>query len=86
MKTWIAAFAAMTAFIAAAQTVYKWVDENGRTHYTDTPPPDGKGQKIDVRAPPPSAPVAPQPTFQEKEQAQRLLLALPAATVEYLCP
>ena len=65
------AFAAMMAFAVAAQTMYKWVDESGRTHYTDTPPPDGKGQKIDVRAPPPSAPVAPAQTFQEKEQAQR---------------
>jgi len=67
---WMAAFAAMTTF-AAAQTMYKWVDEKGVTHYTDAPPPDGKGQKIDIRATPPSAPVPPQPTFQEKEQAQR---------------
>lgn len=28
--------------------VYKWVDEKGVTHYTETPPPDGKGQKIKV--------------------------------------
>ncbi|HST02307.1 MAG TPA: DUF4124 domain-containing protein [Usitatibacter sp.] len=64
-------FAAMTAFVATAQTMYKWVDEKGITHYTDAPPPDGKGQKIDIRATPPSAPVQPPPSFQEKEQAQR---------------
>jgi len=29
------------AGIAAAQQMYRWVDENGRTHITDTPPPPG---------------------------------------------
>jgi glutaredoxin len=32
------AVAAM-ASIAAAQQLYRWTDENGRTHITDTPPP-----------------------------------------------
>ena len=26
---------------AAAQQMYRWTDENGRTHITDTPPPPG---------------------------------------------
>jgi hypothetical protein len=26
--------------LAAAQTMYKWVDKDGKTHYTDTPPPE----------------------------------------------
>jgi len=30
---------AMLAGAAAAQQMYRWVDENGRTHITDTPPP-----------------------------------------------
>ena len=68
---WVAAFAAMTTLPIGAQTMYKWVDEKGITHYTDAPPPDGKGQKIDIRPTPPSAPVAPPQSFQEKEQAQR---------------
>ena len=35
----IAALAAQFAILAAAQQMYRWVDENGRTHITDTPPP-----------------------------------------------
>jgi len=30
---------AALAGLAAAQQMYRWVDENGRTHITDTPPP-----------------------------------------------
>ena len=29
------------AFAAAAQQMYRWTDQNGRTHITDTPPPAG---------------------------------------------
>jgi len=32
---------AALAGIAAAQQMYRWTDENGRTHITDTPPPPG---------------------------------------------
>jgi hypothetical protein len=31
---------AVTATPAAAQTMYKWIDKNGKTHYTDSPPPE----------------------------------------------
>jgi glutaredoxin len=33
------AMALLAAFAAAAQPVYRWTDEKGRTHITDTPPP-----------------------------------------------
>lgn len=36
------AFLALSALLAAQMAVaqqYRWVDENGRVHYTDTPPP-----------------------------------------------
>lgn len=41
---------AATAVTAAAQQ-YRWVDEKGRVHYTDTPPPPSakKAQKKDLR-------------------------------------
>ena len=45
---------------ASAQTMYKWVDEKGVTHFSEIPPPDGvKGAaKIEVRpASPDKAPV-----------------------------
>jgi glutaredoxin len=33
------ALALLAAFSAAAQQLYRWTDEKGRTHVTDTPPP-----------------------------------------------
>jgi len=32
--------------LTAWSQIYKWVDENGLTHYTATPPPGGKGRVI----------------------------------------
>jgi hypothetical protein len=45
---------AALATAAAAQQMYRWVDENGRTHITDTPPPaSAKGvNKVKPGAPP----------------------------------
>jgi hypothetical protein len=37
---------------AAAQAMYKWVDEKGVTHFSESPPPDGKATKIEVKPPP----------------------------------
>ena len=39
MRTPIAVLAAAAAFAAAAQQLYRWTDETGRVHITDTPPP-----------------------------------------------
>ena len=56
----------------AAQTMYKWVDEKGVTHFSETPPPDGsKANKITVNPTPPSGPVAPQPDYHQKELDSR---------------
>ena len=38
LRTLLAVVAILTAQTAAAQQ-YRWVDENGRVHYSDTPPP-----------------------------------------------
>jgi glutaredoxin len=35
----IAVFALTAAFAASAQQIYRWTDEKGRVHITDTPPP-----------------------------------------------
>lgn len=45
---------------AAAAQVYKWKDEHGTVHYSDTPPPAGPAQvmKTDAPPPPPARPVA----------------------------
>ncbi|MGZ5080768.1 MAG: DUF4124 domain-containing protein [Usitatibacter sp.] len=34
---------------AAAQSIYKWVDEKGVTHFSESPPPDGKATKVEVK-------------------------------------
>ena len=45
---------ALVATVASAQ-VYKWVDENGRVHYGEKPPPGAKSSAVR----PPTAPSAP---------------------------
>ena len=37
-----------------AAAVYKWVDENGVTHYSELPPADGKATKVETRTGGPS--------------------------------
>jgi glutaredoxin len=39
LRVTIALIALVGAGTAAAQQLYRWTDENGRTHVTDTPPP-----------------------------------------------
>lgn len=52
----VALVAALPA-LAPAQ-MYKWVDEKGVTHYSETPPPSGKGQTVPIK---PRASPAPEP-------------------------
>jgi hypothetical protein len=41
--------------LPAAAAMYKWVDEKGVTHYSETPPPEGtQAKKIDIAPAPPS--------------------------------
>jgi hypothetical protein len=36
--------------LAGAQSIYKWVDERGVTHFSENPPPDGKAAtKVEVK-------------------------------------
>ena len=57
-KWWSVPLFCLMSTVAAAQTMYKWVDEKGVTHFSQDPPPDGtKGAaKIEVRPTAPSAP------------------------------
>ena len=50
LRTLIAAITLLAAASASAQQ-YRWVDENGRIHYTDTPPPPSAkdGQKKNLK-------------------------------------
>jgi Domain of unknown function (DUF4124) len=35
--------------LTAAAQMYKWVDEKGVTHYSETPPGEGKVDKVDIK-------------------------------------
>jgi hypothetical protein len=42
--------------LASAAQMYKWVDEKGRTVYSEQPPPDGKAStKLDIKSSPGSS-------------------------------
>ena len=40
--------------LSAAADIFKWVDANGKVHYSNTPPPDVKGTKVKVDDPAPA--------------------------------
>ena len=44
----IAALVATLACLGAAAEVYKWVDEKGVTHYSESPPPDRKATRVET--------------------------------------
>src|SRR3954470_6638586 len=49
MRTLLFTLMLSAATIAAAATVYKWVDENGVTHFSDQP--HENAQKVELKAP-----------------------------------
>lgn len=53
----------------AAETVYRWVDENGVVHYSQQPPATGGAEAISVRDSAPSTPQE-QPAELTEEQRQ----------------
>ena len=55
------------AALAAHGQVYKWVDEQGRTHYSETPPPDKKDAKKVDTGPAATAAQAPKEDWKQKE-------------------
>ena len=59
----------LAAVLPASAAMYKWVDEKGVTHFSETPPPDGKAAtKIEPRPTPPSGPATrPAENWQEKD-------------------
>jgi hypothetical protein len=66
------AFAALFACApAAAQTMYKWVDEKGVTHFSETPPPgDRKAAKVTPKVTPSGNPSAYDPQGWKAREAE----------------
>jgi hypothetical protein len=61
---------ALLAFPVAAQ-MYKWVDEKGVAHFSETPPPDGKATKIEVKPATGNPIPAPVPDWKQKDLEAR---------------
>jgi hypothetical protein len=53
--------ALLLAALPASAVLYKWVDQDGKVHYSDQPPPDGAKQSGVVTAPARSTPSAAAP-------------------------
>lgn len=54
MRAWISVIAALGIYAiqswdAGAQQLYRWVDKDGRVHYTQTPPPRGAAKSVQPR-------------------------------------
>jgi hypothetical protein len=45
--------ATLLVSVSVHAQIYKWVDENGQTHYSQQPPESGQAQVVDVPPPPP---------------------------------
>ena len=67
---WIAAAALTAAAPLCLAATYKWVDEKGVVHYSDTPPAGKPGQKLNIAPPPPLDSQAPQRSRSWQEQLQ----------------
>ncbi len=52
---WMLVFLLPIAAAALGATLYKWVDERGVTHYSETPPAKQKAQEIRIQPPPSGA-------------------------------
>ena len=56
MRTPIAVLLSAAAFAALAQQLYRWTDEKGRVHITDTPPPASARRRAEGKAAPATSP------------------------------
>jgi hypothetical protein len=70
----LAALFLLAALPAGAQAMYKWVDEKGTTHFSESPPPDEKTEKkaskVTPKVTPPSGPVTPSTTDWKAKDAE----------------
>lgn len=49
MKQWIAFALVLATAGADAQTAYRWIDKEGKVHYSDHPPPPAQAQRIEQK-------------------------------------
>jgi glutaredoxin len=49
MKTWLALILLAASVASAAASMYRWVDKEGKVHYTDQPPPPGAAAQMEEK-------------------------------------
>jgi glutaredoxin len=49
MRFLLAIFLLAVAFAATAQTTYRWIDKEGRVHYTDRPPAPNEAARVEQK-------------------------------------
>lgn len=49
MRAWLAIILITATLGAAAQTMYRWVDKEGKVHYTDRPPAPGQAAQVEQK-------------------------------------
>ncbi len=69
MRSLIAALLlTLLALPASAEKVYKWVDENGVSHFSAQPPPEQSAETVDVRPAPGNSRVGMPQSLREKRE------------------
>lgn len=63
-----------TATDVRAEEVYRWVDDEGITHYSSTPPPDRDADRIEAANPPADDPEARRREIEKLEQSNKTRL------------
>ena len=60
---------------AMASEVYKWVDEEGNVHYSDTPPENVESERVQVDVAPPRGDASAERVLERAEQTRERLAA-----------
>ena len=70
---------ATVCLAAAGSEVYKWVDEEGNVHYSDTPPENTESERVQIDAAPPPGDGATERLLERAEQTRERLTSERAA-------
>lgn len=76
---------ALAAATAVAESVYKWTDAEGVTHFSAQPPANRQAEQLKVAAPPPTAPPVAKPpadAAQAKDAAEKAAAPTPEEIAE----
>lgn len=68
MKRFLIAAIILTAAVPAAAQLYKWVDKDGKTYYSDTPPPNADTKRLSVGTGTTAEPPAPPKTAVQRDK------------------